>query len=248
MAGRETTVVVDRAQAPGRAPALPPAPRLAAVVRTALGDFYFNSWRLVPANLAWGALLLAVLVAAALWSALALLALPILAVPQAGLARLAALIVRGEAVSLGDAVEAWRRYLLPSLVLGYGLAIPTAVLGVNVAYAVADGGVVAVAVGTLALWGLAALGAFAVAAWPLLVDPARDQAAVRDRLRLAALLGLAHPGRILALALLVALLLALSTAAFAALLTVSVAYATLVAARYILPASDRLEARLAARH
>jgi len=37
------------------------------------------------------------------------------------------------------------------------------------------------------------------------------------------------------------------TAAFAALLTVSVGYANLVASRYVLPAADRLDARLAAR-
>lgn len=235
--------------APGAASsALPPAPRLWSAARSALGDFYYNSWRLVPANLVWGALLLVLLVAAGLWSAMALLALPLLAVPQAGMARLAALIARGESVSLGDAVDAWRRYLAPSLLLGYGLAIPAVILGVNVVYGIADGGIVAVAIGTLALWGLLALGAFGVAAWPLLVDPAREEAPIRDRLRLAAMLGLAHPGRLLALAGVVALVLAVSTAAFAALLTVSVAYAALVAARYVLPASDRLEARLAARH
>lgn len=240
-------------RAPGDAPsevpssAPPPAPRIWSAVRAALGDFYYNSWRLVPANLAWGALLLALLAAAGLWSALALLGLPLLAVPQAGMARLAALIARGESVSLGDAVDAWRRYLAPSLLLGYGLAIPAVVLGVNVVYGIADGGIVAVAIGTLALWGLVALAAFGVAAWPLLVDPVREDVPVRDRLRLAAMLGLAHPGRLLGLAGVVALVLALSTAAFAALLSVSVAYAALIAARYVLPAADRLEARLGER-
>ncbi|HEY5629569.1 MAG TPA: hypothetical protein VIR16_08670, partial [Candidatus Limnocylindrales bacterium] len=226
---------------------IPAPPSLGRAVRQAAGDFYYNSWRVVPANLAWGALLLAILAMAGLWSALALLALPLLALPYAGMARLAALIARGEMAGLGDAFTAWRRYPGPALALGAGILLATVLLGFNVWYAVADGGVPAVAIGTASAWGLAVLAAFAVVAWPLLVDPAREDAPVRGRLRLAGLLLLAHPGRMLCVAAVVVVLLAVSTAAFAALLTVSVAFSALVAARYVLPAADRLEARLAAR-
>lgn len=229
------------------APPVPAPPTLGGVLRQAAGDFYYNSWRLVPANLAWGALLLAILAMAGLWSSLALLALPVLGVAYAGMVRLAALIARGESVALGDAFATWRRCLGSGLGLGAGVLVAAAVLSFNVWYAAADGGVPAVAIGTASAWGLVALATFAVVAWPLLVDPARADAPVRARLRLAALLVLAHPGRMLGLAALVVVLLALSTVAFAALLTVSVAFSALVAARYVLPAADRLEARLAAR-
>lgn len=229
------------------APTIPAPASLGRAVRQAAGDFYYNSWRLVPANLAWGALLLATLAMAGLWSALALLALPLLAVAYSGIARLAALIARGEMVGLGDAFTAWGRYLGPALALGAGLLLAAGLLGFNVWYAIADGGVPAVAIGTASAWGLATLATFAVVAWPLLVDPAREDAPVRSRLRLAGLLMLAHPGRMLGVAAVVVVLLAVSTAAFAALLSVSVAFSALIAARYVLPAADRLEARLAAR-
>ena len=67
------------------------------------------------------------------------------------------------------------------------------------------------------------------------------------RLRLAALLAFAHPVRLGALALVLLVILAASTVVFAALVTVSVALCAFIACRYVLPAADRLEARLAGR-
>ena len=58
-------------------------------MRAAAIDFYFNSWRLVPANLVWSVLLLAVLFAALVWLPLLLL-LVVLALPTAGMFRIAA--------------------------------------------------------------------------------------------------------------------------------------------------------------
>jgi hypothetical protein len=69
----------------------------------------------------------------------------------------------------------------------------------------------------------------------------------RERLRLAALLVLAHPVRVVGLGLVLAALIVISVVAVVALLTVSVAFAALVATRYVLPAADRLEARLGGR-
>ena len=65
-----------------------------------------------------------------------------------------------------------------------------------------------------------------------------------DRLRLAALLLLAHPVRIGALGVVLAIFLALSTVAIVALLTISVSFAALVASHFVLPAADRLDAQL----
>jgi hypothetical protein len=227
-------------------PPMPAAPRLGACVRAAATDLYYNSWRLVPMNLLWGVMLLAIIMLAGAWSAVALLALPVLALPLAGLADMSGRIVRERAVSLSDGFAAWRRLLVPALGLGAGILLATAVLAVNIAIGFGDGGLVQVAIATLAAWGLVALAALAVVAWPLLADPAREDAAPRDRLRLAGVLVVAHPVRVLALTALVVAFLAVSTAAFAALLTVSVAFASQMAARYVLPAADRLETRLAA--
>ena len=98
---------------------------------------------------------------------------------------------------------------------------------------------------TLAAWGLLATWLLAWTAWPILVDPARADQPVVARLRLAALLVLAHPIRIGLLGIVLGLFLAVSTLAVVALATVSVAFSALVASRFILPAADRLEARLA---
>jgi hypothetical protein len=89
--------------------------------------------------------------------------------------------------------------------------------------------------------------AFAWIAWPILLDPARAAEPARDRLRLAALLVLAHPLRVAGLGLVLAVLVVVSTVAVIALVTVSVGFGALVASRYVLPAADRLEARLDAR-
>ncbi|HEU4571888.1 MAG TPA: hypothetical protein VFR93_04320, partial [Candidatus Limnocylindrales bacterium] len=58
------------------------------------------------------------------------------------------------------------------------------------------------------------------------------------------LLVLAHPFRLGVLALVAGVLLVVSAVLFAALVTVSLAFVALLAARYLLPAADRLEARL----
>ena len=70
---------------------------------------------------------------------------------------------------------------------------------------------------------------------------------VRERLRLAALLLLAYPRKLGGLGLTLFVVVAISTIAFVALLTFAVALSALVAARFVLPAADRLEGRLAGR-
>jgi hypothetical protein len=92
-----------------------------------------------------------------------------------------------------------------------------------------------------------ALWVLAVPFWPILVDPERDDTPALARARLAALVVVAAPGRLAWLAFLLLLLLLVSTVAFVAVLTIAPAYASLVAARYTLPLSDRLERWLADR-
>jgi hypothetical protein len=215
---------------------------LRSAFRNAAVDFYYQSIRLVPANIAWGAALI-VLIAVAIGAGpvATLFVAPFLAVPFIGVVRLAALVARGEDVVLADVWGAYRRFGPAALVLGFPAVIGTALLASNVVVGASAGGIGGWAFATLAGAGLVALWVVAFPVAVLLVDPARAQRPVRARFRLAILLVLAAPGRTGLLTLLLAVVLAISTVAFAALLTISVAYTSLVAARYLLPLADRLE-------
>jgi hypothetical protein len=229
----------------------PPAttgPGLGGAIRSALFDFYYQSIRLVPANLAWGLSLLALAVLWAQAGFLAALAVaPLLAVPYIGVIRLAALTARGRDVVLSDAFGAYRAYVVPAVIAGAGFVAAAALFGTNILVGASTGGVVGWGFATLAAWGLLATWVVALVYWVLLVDPVREGVPVARTARLAALLVLAAPGRLGALGLVVGVVMAVSTVALAALLTISVAYAGLVTARYVLPLADRFEAFLVAR-
>jgi len=223
---------------------IPDAPRLGRAIRAALSDFYFNSWRLVPANLLWG---LGLLVVFAGLFTVPLAALPfamVLALPTVGIFRLASLIVRERPVALSDALGAWRSYFGQALLVGAALVIITAVLGFNVIVGLFNPEPVLWIIATLAAWGLLATWVVALPFWALLTDPLRDEDPLRERLRLAALLVIISPLRFGGLWLLMTILLIVSTIFFAALLTISIAIIALVVTRYTLPAADRLQRRL----
>jgi hypothetical protein len=229
-----------------RADLLPAPPSLRGAIRAAATDFYFNSWRLLPANVLWAVVGLAIVAIAVLVPPLIVLA-PLIALPVAGIFRIATRIVRGESVSFWDGIAAWRSELRPTLALGAALVVATVVLGFNVVSGILADSLPGWAFATLAFWGLVGTWLYAWVAWPVLLDPARATEPARDRLRLAALLVLAHPARVVGLGFLLAVLIVVSTVAFVALMTVSVAFGALVAARFVLPAADRLEARLGGR-
>ena len=219
---------------------------MARAFRVAATDLYYQSIRLVPANLAWGTGVVAVLaIAAWLSPILALLAAPLLCLPFVGIVGMAAQIVRGKDVVLSDMATAMRAHGLPALAAGCVLAAATVVFAANVGAGIGMGGPVGWGFATLAAWGLAGSWILALAFWPLLVDPARATVPVARRTRLAALVVLAQPLRFATLAAALALILVVSTIAFAALVSVSVAFIALVAARVVLPAADEFEARVA---
>ena len=220
-------------------------PTVRAAFRAAATDFYYQSLRLVPANVAWGAGVLAVL-AIAFWLSpfLALVAAPLLCLPLVGVTRLAAQIVRGDDVVLSDVATALRSYALPALVSGIVFELATIVIATNVIGGISSGGPIGWAFATLAAWGLAALWIVGLAFWPLLVDPAREATPIAARARLAGLVVLARPARFACLGAALAGVTLVSAVAFAALLSVSVAFIALVASRVTLPAADELEARL----
>jgi hypothetical protein len=222
---------------------VPDRPRLGSAIRDALSDFYFNSWRLVPANLVWGVGLLGVLFLLTTIPLLGWAGLVILALPTAGLYRMSAMIVRGQPVALSDAWDAWRDFLRPALVVGFALTLGAAVLLTNVLVGFGSVEPAGWAFGTVAGWGLVAMSIVALPLWPLLVDPVRDGVPLVERLRLAATVVLVSPGQFAVLLVVVAVLLATSVILFAALLTITMAYVALLSARFTLPAADRLEGR-----
>jgi uncharacterized membrane protein YesL len=222
--------------------AIPDRPRLGLALGEALFDFYFNSWRLVPANLIWGVLLLVVLGATAIWLPLAALT-GLLAVPVAGIYRLSALIHRGASVGFSDVITGMRRFGGQALLLGVAATFLAAVFSANIAVGIQIGGIAGGVLSALAAYADLGLAIYLVAAWPIIVDPLREELTLRSRLRLAFLVIAARPGRMLLLTLVVIAVLIVSTVVFAVLVTVAVAYVSLVTTRYVLPAADRVEGR-----
>jgi hypothetical protein len=208
-------------------------------------DFYYESIRLVPANVIWGVLLVALGWAAiglGIW--VAIVGAPLLGPPLAGIYRLAGLVTRGQHVVLSDAFAATRELFVPSLLLaavvGWGLGL----LALNVALGINASSPLGWGFATLAGWGAVALLIYAIVAWPLLADPARAFEPARERARLAGYVVLAAPFRMFGLTVIVVVLAVVSTIAFAALVTISVAFIALVSSRIVLPDADRLVERL----
>ena len=197
----------------------------------------------MPANIVWAVFLVAILLLASRALLFVLLLAPLLALPTAGIYRLAALIARGDSAALSDAFGAWRLYAAPALAAGIVFTLLSVVFLLNVALGVSSQSILGAVFAAFAGWGLVVLWTGALTFWPLLVDPRRADATLRERTRLAALLVLAFPVRLAVLLLLIGALLAVSTVFFAALLTVSVAFVALLASRYVLPAADRFEGR-----
>jgi uncharacterized membrane protein YesL len=241
MAARTPAVPRDAAGRPIAGHPIP-LPSIGSALRGALQDFYFNSWRLAPANLVWAGAMIAVLVAAGLWLP-ALLLLPVAAVPLAGIHRMAGRLVRGEGAAFSDFTSGMRRYARPALTLGGAGAILAFVFSVNVAVGLQLDNPLGWFLSATALYADVALAVLLVAIWPLLTDPDREGRPLRRVVAQAALVCLARPGRMTLLTAVLAVLLLVSTVVFPAVVLVSVAYVSLVATRYVLPLADRLEGR-----
>lgn len=214
-----------------------------AALRQSLRDFYFNSWRLAPANLLWGAVLIVAMFAGPV-SVLGFALLVGLAVPTVGLYRMGALIAREEQAGFSDFVSGMRRFGLLAVLVAAATVILASVLGTNLVIGLQAGNPLGWFVSAMALWGLVGLGMLLVALWPLLVDPRREGLGLRRKLALAGVGVIGRPMRMGGVTIVVALVLAVSTVFFAALVMVSVAYVALVSSRVVLPLVDEVEARL----
>jgi hypothetical protein len=215
---------------------------LGGAIRQAAVDFYYNSWRFVPANVAWALTLLAVMMLASLWAP-AIVLLVLLAAPLAGIQRMATRLARGEATSLSDFAEGTRRYGLQAVGIAAGAATLATVLGTNVIVGFGSEGPLGWFVGASAMYGLVALAMYLVAVWPVLVDPSHEGTSLRRRLQVAGLVLLGRPGRLFLVTILIVAVLALSTVLIAGIVLFGVAYSSLFASRWVLPTADALEAR-----
>lgn len=231
----------------GAVPTSSSGPSLGCALRDAGADFFYNSWRVVPLNVVWGIVFLVALAATiAIHPVAGLLVVTVTAIPLAGLARLGGQATRGLDVNFSDSWEPIRQRPRAVVLAGVGFTLAVTVFTLNLIAGFAVGNALGWAFATAAGWGIVTTIGLGFTFWPLLTDPERDTAPSREIARLAALLVVAHPFRIAALSAVLVVLLAASTVAFAALISVSVGYAMLAAARYVLPAADRLEARLVA--
>lgn len=211
--------------------------------RAAVTDFYFDSLRLVRANLVWGAAVVLVAIVAIGWPLAGLVLMPFLALPTAGVFRTAARIVRADHDPAShDLRWAYGRNGGGPLLVGIGFAAAVAVCGWNVVAGLASGAAVGWAFATLAAWGLVATWCVALVLWPILTDPHRPDRPLSDDLRLAAEVVLIEPRRLAGLAVTAALVVVVSTLLTAALLSVGVAFVALFACRSVYPIVDRLEA------
>jgi hypothetical protein len=222
---------------------VPPAPTLRRALRIAAEDLYYHGVRLVVANLVWG--IGAVLSVFALTRSLpiGLLALVAMVPLTVGLMGMATAVVRERSVVMSDFPRALRGRAWRLLALGVAqialvaLAIFDLLLGLQL------GGLFGLLLSIFAFYTFLAIWVLALVTWPIVADPERRDEPVRSGIRLGALLVLAHPVRMGALALVLGVLTLASTILVAAIITVSAAYAALAAAHYVLPSADRLEGR-----
>jgi uncharacterized membrane protein YesL len=221
-------------------------PRLGTTFRKAGQDFYFNSWRLVPANLVWAVVLAAVIIAALVWLPAALLVV-VVAVPLAGIHRMAALLVREQGASFSDFIDGMRRSARRAVTAGAAATILAVTFSSNVLLGLQLDNPFGWFLTATAAYADVALAMVLVAFWPLLVDPQREGRSLRRLVVLAGIVCLARPGRMFLLTVLIGLILVAATAILPAIALVGVSFVSLVATRYVLPLADHLESRAGSR-
>lgn len=205
-------------------------------------DLYYNSVRLVAANVLWGISLVGV--AFVVSRGLVLAPLVVIMVPLTmGLMGMATTLVRRRRLFWSDSIDAMRHRFWPLLGIGIAQLLLSGVAAADVLIGLQLPGVLGPVVVIGGFYTLAAIWLVAVTTWPLLLDPERAGDGIRPTLRLGFLLALAHPLRMGGAAALLAVFLLVSAVLAAALVTISGALAMLVVAHYVLPAADRLEGR-----
>jgi len=201
----------------------------------AFGDLYRNSWRLVPVNAALGAVLAVSVVAAV--AVHAFLVLAVLAGPiAAALAHCSVTLVRTGNLAFADAWEGLRLHWRRGLELG-GAGVALTVLAALAVHFYTRSSV-GWPFAFLTLYAVVLLGIYAVVL--LTIAVARPDEPLRLLAREAARVGAQRPGATLLLGLALLLInLAGVAAAVMPFLTITVAYAFLAVAHFVLPAEAK---------
>jgi hypothetical protein len=214
-------------------------------MRQAAVDFYYNGWAFLGANLAFGVVLLAALYGSLYVSPWLVSLVAALVVPAAGTMRMATRLRRDGHTDLGDFAEPLRMGRI--LLMGLAQLLASVVLAADIAIALSWGSWIGIVLLVGAVYGIVALWALSVVAWPILLDPGRDADSIRGRLRLAVVTVVLEPRRVAVLAVASAAVLGVATLLLAPILTVAVSYVWLLIAGSVLPLVDRVEERLPAR-
>lgn len=203
-----------------------------ASLRQALRDMYEQSWRLVILNSALSAAVLAVLVLAS-YAPVALVLGVGVGPLAAALMHCAVSLVREQDLRLGCAVEGVRLHWLRGLQLA-ALAGVVVLAGIVALRAYGSSGALALPLAFVVAYLLALFLVFQLLLWPLAV--ANRDRSLRDVLADAGVALLRRPRPAVALALALLLINALgAAAAILPLLTMTVAYSFVAAARFALP-------------
>ena len=214
--------------------------------RAAMTDFYFDSLRLIRANLVWGAGVILAVVVGIGWPLAGLVLVCLLALPTAAVFRTAADIVRADTVAGRHELRwAFGRAAVHLILAGVGFVLAGIVCAWNLGVGLANGGAPGWAFATLAAWGLVALWCAALVLWPVVTDPMRPDRPFRDDLSVVAQVLLTEPRRVAGLAVTAAVVVVLSVVLTVAVLTLSVAFVALYACRSVYPILDRIEGRSA---
>jgi hypothetical protein len=212
-------------------------PRVGGVLRRAVRDFYEESWRLVLLNSLLSAYILAVL-AVATFVPGALVLLLGAGWPAAALVSAAVIVVESGSLTFVEVAESLRRSWLRGVVLAGVLAVGVVATVVSFRF-YGDAGTLAWPLAVVVLYLAAIFIVYQLLLWPLAVRdhdrPLRDVAAD------AGIVLLRRPLAVLGLAVVLALVnVAGLVLAVLPLLTMTIAYSTLAAARFTL-ASGRPE-------
>jgi hypothetical protein len=189
------------------------------------------------ANAAW---VVVVVAAVALWRLVPVLAVlaPLLALPTSALMRLAVVTVRSDAPAWRHVRDEMGRLVGRKLLLAT-VQILLSLMGIaNVGLGIATGGVLGAITGLVAFYVLLVVSLYALALWPIIVDPVQD-APLREQLRVATALILTRTLRLVVLLVLTTLAVIVSVQLIVpALFLPSVVM--LAIAAYVVPQVDRM--------
>lgn len=209
-------------------------------MQAAAVDLFEASWRFTAANALWGVALIAGAFLAILWPPL-VAALAGLAIPTAGLMRMAGVAVRGGDPRFADFVAGSRERVVEAALVGAAALVVLTICVLLITQGSVRGDETGVAISAIGVLVLIPSAVLLVAAWPLLTDPAAPDRPLAATVRLALRVALVRPASLIGLTLALTSVTAFFAALTVLLLIVGVAYVCLVAAHFVLPWADVLE-------